>query len=423
MAGSSSHKSFSGTPVGALTGLRVLDLSRVLAGPYCTQMLGDLGADVVKVERPGAGDDTRGWGPHYATDAQGNATQESAYFLSANRNKRSIAVDIAHPDGKALIRDLAAKADVVVENFKVGGLAQHGLAYDDLKVLNPGLIYCSITGFGQTGPYADRAGYDFQIQAMGGLMSLTGEPEQTGGQPMKTGVAIADIMCGMYASNAILAALHHKTATGEGQHIDMALLDTQVAWLANQGLNYLMSGVTPTRMGNAHPNIAPYQVMPSQDGYFVLAVGNDDQFLRFCDFAGLHDVAGDARFATNNKRVENRDELTALLEAATRMQPTQYWLDGLEPRHVPCGPVNDVAQVFADPQVRHRGMEIELPHAPAGGKAVKMIASPIKMSATPVQHARSAPGLGEHTDEVLGEWLELDGDGVLALAHAGAFGT
>lgn len=408
---------------GALSGLRVLDLTRVLAGPYCTQLLGDLGADVVKVERPGQGDDTRGWGPHYATDAAGKPTRESAYFLSANRNKRSIAVDLSHLHGQALLRNLALKADVLVENFKVGGLAKHGLAYDDLKTLNPGLIYCSITGFGQSGPYAARAGYDFQIQAMGGLMSLTGAPADAGGEPMKTGVAISDIMCGMYASSAILAALHHKTATGQGQYIDLGLLDTQVAWLANQGLNYLTSGVAPTRLGNAHPNIVPYQVMASADGYFVLAVGNDDQFARFCDFAGLHELASDERFATNNARVENRAALIPLLEAATRAQPTQYWLDGLEPRHVPCGPVNDLEQVFNDPQVRHRGLEIELPHAPAGGKMVKMIANPIKMSATPPRHARSAPGLGEHTGEVLGEWLDLDADAVENLAHAGAFGA
>lgn len=405
---------------GALAGLRVLDLSRVLAGPYCTQMLGDLGADVVKVERPGLGDDTRAWGPHYATDAAGKPTAESAYFLSANRNKRSIAVDIAHLHGKALVRNLAAKADVLVENFKVGGLAKHGLAYDDLKAENPGLIYCSITGFGQTGPYAARAGYDFQIQAMGGLMSLTGDAD---GPPMKTGVAISDIMCGMYASTAILAALNHKNATGEGQYIDMALLDSQVAWLANQGLNFLTSGQTPTRLGNAHPNIVPYQVMASADGYFVLAVGNDDQFARFCDFADLHDLASDARFATNNARVENRAALIALIEAATRTQTTQYWLDGLEPRHVPCGPVNDLAQVFDDPQVRHRGMEIELPHGPAGGAPVKMIASPIRMSATPARHARSAPGLGEHTGEVLADWLELGEDDVEKMHAAGAFGS
>ena len=405
---------------GALTGVKVLDLSRVLAGPYCTQMLGDLGADVVKVERPGVGDDTRAWGPHYATDKAGEPTRESAYFLSANRNKRSIAVDIAHPQGAELLRELASQADILVENFKVGGLAKHGLAYDDLKDANPGLIYCSITGFGQTGPYAPRAGYDFQIQAMGGVMSLTGSPD---GQPMKTGVAIADIMCGMYASSAILAALHHKNATGQGQYIDMALLDSQVAWLANQGLNYLTSGVAPSRLGNAHPNIVPYQVMPSADGYFVLAVGNDDQFAKFCDFAGLHDVASDARFAANNARVKNRAVLTPLLEAATRAHPTQYWLDGLEPRHVPCGPVNDLAQVFADPQVRHRGMEIELPHGPAGGKPVKLIANPINMSATPVQYARSAPGLGEHTFEVLGQWLELDAAAIEKLRHAGVFGA
>ncbi|MCR4379238.1 MAG: CoA transferase [Rhodospirillales bacterium] len=416
----STSPAFASALPGALTGLRVLDLSRVLAGPWATQMLGDLGADVVKVERPGCGDDTRAWGPHYVTDLEGLSTQESAYFLSANRNKRSIAVDLAHPQGQALVRNLALKADVVVENFKVGGLAKHGLAYDDLKTANPGLIYCSITGFGQTGPYAQNAGYDFQIQAMGGLMSLTGEAADT---PMKTGVAISDIMCGMYASSAILAALHHKTATGQGQYIDLGLLDCQVAWLANQGLNYLTSGVAPARLGNAHPNIVPYQVMASSDGYFVLAVGNDDQFARFCDFAGLHHLASDARYATNNARVNNRAALMSLIEAATRKHPTRYWLEGLEPRHVPCGPVNDVAQVFADPQVKHRGLEIELPHAPAGGKAVKMIANPIKMSATPAQHARSAPGLGEHTSEVLGEWLSLSADDIEKLGQAGAFGV
>jgi len=406
--------------LGALSGVRVLDVSRVLAGPFCTQMLGDLGADVVKVERPGAGDDTRGWGPHYATHDDGTSTRESAYFLSANRNKRSIALDISNPDAQALLRDMAAQADVFVENFKVGGMARYGLSYDDLKVLNPGLVYCSITGFGQDGPYANRAGYDFQIQAMGGIMSLTGEPD---GEPMKTGVAIADIMCGMYASNAILAALHHKNATGQGQYIDMALLDAQVAWLANQGLNYLTSGEVPARMGNAHPNIVPYQVMPSQDGYFVLAVGNDDQFARFCDFAGLHDLASDERFATNNGRVQHRATLVPLLEKATRSQPTGYWLDGLEPRHVPCGPVNDLAQVFDDPQVRHRNMEIELPHGPAGGAPVKLVANPIKMSVTPVQHIRSAPALGEHQREVLNDWLDLDDAAIERLAHAGVFGV
>lgn len=407
------------TVPGALSGVRVLDLTRVLAGPFCTQMLGDLGADVVKVERPGAGDDTRGWGPHYATDAHGNPTHESAYFLSANRNKRSIAVDITQPDGQALVRDLAVKADVVVENFKVGGLAKHGLGYEDIKAVNPGVVYCSITGFGQTGPYAGRAGYDFQIQAMGGIMSLTGEPD---GEPMKTGVAISDIMCGMYASSAILAALHHRTQTGQGQHVDMALLDTQVAWLANQGLNFLTAGEPPARMGNAHPNIVPYQVMPSADGYFVLAVGNDDQFVKFCDFAGLHNLAADKRFATNNARVANRDTLIPRLQEATRAHSTQYWLEGLEPRHVPCGPVNDLQAVFADPQVRHRGMEIHMSHPPAGGQPVKMIASPIRLSATPVHYARSAPALGEHTAEVLGEWLGLDADALTALQRAGAFG-
>ncbi len=396
------HNPVSSPSCGALSGLKVLDLTRILAGPYATQMLGDLGADVVKVERAGVGDDTRRWGPHYVTDENGNPTGESAYFLAANRNKRSVGVDMATAEGAALVRELAAHADVFVENFKVGGLARYGLAYDDLKADNPALIYCSITGFGQDGPKAGHAGYDFQIQAMGGLMSITGEPD---GAPMKTGVAIADIMCGMYAANAILAALHYRERTGEGQYIDLALLDTQMAWLANQGQGYLISGEVSPRLGNAHPNIVPYQTFPAVDGYFVLAVGNDAQFERFCDFAQAEDLASDARFATNNARVAHRAQLIPLIEAMTRRHPMAHWLEGLAELHVPAGPVNDLAHAFADPQVRHREMVVEMPHGPAGGKKVKTIANPIKMSATPPTYRRSAPGLGEHTAEVLHDWL------------------
>ncbi len=389
----------------ALAGLKVLDLTRILAGPYATQMLGDLGADVVKIERAGVGDDTRRWGPHYVTDENGEPTSESAYFLAANRNKRSVSVDIATSEGAAVVRALAAHADVLVENFKVGGLAKYALSYDDLKDENPALIYCSITGFGQDGPKADQAGYDFQIQAMGGLMSITGEPD---GAPMKTGVAIADIMCGMYASNAILAALYHRERTGEGQYIDLALLDTQIAWLANQGQSYLLSGEVPPRLGNAHPNIVPYQTFPAADGYFVLAVGNDAQFEKFCLFAQVPDLASDERFSTNNARVAHRAELIPLIEAATRRHRVTHWLEGLAQRHVPAGPLNDLAHAFADPQVRHRAMVVEIAHGPAGGKRVKTIANPIRMSATPPTYRRSAPALGEHTADVLHDWLGRD---------------
>ncbi len=397
---------------GALKGVRILDLTRILAGPFCTQMLGDLGADVIKVERLGRGDDTRHWGPNYIQDSDGNDTGESAYFVSANRNKRSVAIDIATPDGADLIRGLAEKCDVLVENYKVGGLAKYGLGYDELSAANPKLVYCSITGFGQTGPYAGRAGYDFLIQGMGGVMSLTGEPD---GAPMKTGVAISDVMCGMYAATAILAALRHRDLTGQGQHIDLSLLDTQVAWLINQGLNYLTTGDVPRRLGNAHPNIVPYQAFEAQDGYIILGVGNDDQFRRFCDFAGLNGVADDARFATNNARVVNRDALMDLIEPCIRKQTVRYWLDGLEDRGVPCGPVNDLAQVFADPQVAHREMVVDLPHAPDPRVTVRQMASPLKLSRTPVAYRRSAPGLGQHTDEVLAEVLGLDRQAIEAL--------
>ena len=390
---------------GPLSGLRVIDLTRILAGPTCTQLLGDLGADVIKIERPVDGDDTRGWGPNFIKDKKGNPTQESAYYLSANRNKRSLTIDIANPEGQALIRRLLQTADIMVHNFKVGGLEKYGLGYNDLKVEFPGLIYCAITGFGQTGPYAPRAGYDLLAQGMGGIMSITGQP---GGPPMKVGVGIADVMCGMYASVAILAALRHRDATGEGQSIDLALLDTQVSWLINEGLNYFLSGKVPVQLGNAHPNIVPYQTMPTADGYIILSVGNDYQFGKFCDFAGRPDLAKDPRFATNNARVDNRPELIRILEDVTRAHTSRHWLDGLATRGVPCGEVNSIDRVFADPQVRERGMDIELPHPTAGSGKVRLIGNPIKMSKTPVTYRRSPPTVGQHSDEILKEVLGMN---------------
>ena len=401
---------------GALAGLRILDLTRILAGPFCTQMLGDLGADVVKIERPGLGDDTRHWGPNYVQSADGVQSGESAYFVSANRNKRSVGIDIAHPEGAQLVRQLALQADVLVENYKVGGLAKYGLSYEDLKDQNPGLVYCSITGFGQTGPYAQHAGYDFMIQGLGGIMSLTGVPE---GQPMKTGVAIADVMCGMYAGTAILAALRHRDQTGQGQYIDMALLDTQVAWLINQGQNYLMTDIAPPRYGNAHPNIVPYQAFPATDGHVIVAVGNDRQFRRFCDVAGLPGVADDERFATNNARVAHREALIALIGPKVAAFDVEYWLERLRAVGVPCGPVNDLAQVFDDPQVKHREMVQDLPHEMDKQVTVRQIASPMKLSKTPPTYRRSAPGLGQHTDEVLAEMLGLTPSELTALKEKG----
>jgi crotonobetainyl-CoA:carnitine CoA-transferase CaiB-like acyl-CoA transferase len=390
---------------GPLEGLRILDLTRILAGPTCTQLLGDLGADVIKIERPGAGDDTRGWGPPYIKDGAGEDTAESAYYLSSNRNKRSVAIDLSQAEGQDLVRRLLGRCDVLVENFKAGGLAKYGLAYDQLKDDFPNLVYCSITGFGQTGPYAPRAGYDFLAQGMGGIMSITGEPDRP---PVKIGVGISDIMCGMYAAVAILAGLRHREGGGTGQYIDLALLDTQVAWLANEGLNYLTSGQVPKRQGNAHPNIVPYQLFPSSDGHFILAVGNDAQFRRFCELAGAPELADDPRFATNSQRVINRDALIPLIEDLTRNHPSRHWLDGLERLGVPGGPVNDIAETFADPQVRHRGMEITLPHAGAGDGAVRLIGNPIRMSKTPVTYRQAPPMVGQHTDEVLDELLGLD---------------
>ncbi len=400
---------------GPLHGLRIFDLSRVLAGPSCTQLLGDLGADVIKIERPGSGDDTRGWGPPFLTGPQGEDTGESAYFLSTNRNKRSLTLDIAQPEGAALARQLIGRSDVLVENFKTGGLKKYGLAYEDLSGDNPGLIYCSITGFGQTGPFAARPGYDFLIQGMGGIMSVTGEPD---GEPMKVGVAIADLMTGMYASSAILAALHHREKTGRGQMIDLALLDTQVAWLANQGLNYLTSGVAPGRLGNEHPNIVPYKVLPCADGHFILAVGNDRQFRAFCKFAGSPELAEDARFQTNAQRVRNREALYALISDITAGRPQDAWVEGLTAAGVPSGPVNTIEQAFAHPQVRARDMEIKMTH-PAARDEVSLIGNPIKYSETAADYRRAPPMLGQHTEAVLKELLGLGAAEVSALRDKG----
>jgi crotonobetainyl-CoA:carnitine CoA-transferase CaiB-like acyl-CoA transferase len=386
-----------------LAGVRVLDLSRVLAGPWCTQTLADLGADVIKVERPGAGDDTRGWGPPFLKDRDGRDTAEAAYYLGTNRNKRSITVDVAKPEGQALIRRLAADCDVFIENFKVGDMARYGLGAEQLCALNPRLVYCSITGFGQTGPYRDRAGYDYAIQGIGGLMSVTGERDDLpGGGPQKVGVAVADLFTGMYATVAILAALRHRDLSGEGQVIDMALLDAQVAMLANLGANYLATGVSPRRMGNAHPNIVPYQVFEVADGHLILAVGNDSQFAKFCEVGGCAELARDPRFAKNADRVRHRDQLIPLLVPILKARPRADWLQALEAAKVPCGPINSLEEVFADPQVRERGMTVRLPHPHSD--ALQVVASPIRLSDTPVQYRRPPPLLGEHTDEVLAEF-------------------
>ena len=388
----------------ALSGLRVLDLSRVLAGPWAGQMLADLGADVVKVERPGAGDDTRAWGPPYLRDGDGRDTSEAAYFLSANRNKRSITIDFTQPEGQQQVRELVQRADVLIENFKVGGLAAYGLDYASLQALNPRLIYCSVTGFGQQGPYAKRAGYDFMIQAMGGLMSITGKADgEEGAGPVKVGVALTDILTGLYASNAILAALAERARSGLGQHIDLALLDVQIACLGNQALNYLTTGVPPKRLGNAHPNIVPYQDFPTADGDFILTVGNDGQFRKFCEVAGHPEWSADARFATNSARVANRAELVPLIRQVTVFRTTAEWIAALEQAGVPCGPINDLAQVFADPQVQARGTRVRMAHPLAG--EVDLVANPIRLSRTPVDYRRPPPLLGEHNTEVLADWL------------------
>ncbi|MCL7945486.1 CaiB/BaiF CoA-transferase family protein [Marinobacter sp. ATCH36] len=384
---------------GTLSHLRVLDLSRVLAGPWAGQMLGDLGAEIIKIERPGSGDDTRSWGPPYFQGADGSV-ELSAYFLTANRNKQSLAVDISHPEGQQLIRKLVAESDVVLENFKVGCLKKYGLDYDSLKRINPKLIYCSITGFGQDGPYANRPGYDFLIQAMGGLMSITGQPEgDPGAGPMKVGVALTDIMTGLYATIGVLAALSHRDRTGEGQYVEAALLDVQVACLANQAMNYLTTGTAPARMGNAHPNIVPYQDFPTADGDMVLTVGNDQQFARLCDVLGHAEWAADERFVTNRARVANRGELIPKLRQATVMRSTAEWLEVLERAGVPCGPVNTLDQVFDDPQVLARGMRQTVPHPYLG--EVPTVGNPIKLKLTPVTYRTAPPLLGQQSAPIL----------------------
>jgi crotonobetainyl-CoA:carnitine CoA-transferase CaiB-like acyl-CoA transferase len=406
---------------GPLSHVRVLDLSRVLAGPWASQLLADLGAEVVKVERTGAGDDTRGWGPPFLRDGAGHDTPESAYFVSANRGKKSITLDLARPEGQEVVRRLAQVSDVLLENYKVGALARWGLDYASLAALNPRLVYCSITGFGQTGPYRDRAGYDFLIQAMGGLMSITGEPDGApGGGPMKVGVAITDILTGMYATVAVLAALAHRDRTGRGQHADLALLDVQVAMLANQAGNYLVTGDAPRRLGNAHPSIVPYQAFATADGHLVLAVGNDGQFARFCEVASHPELARDPRFATNAARVRNRSDLVAILAGVLRRRPSREWLEELEKAGVPCGPINDLAEVFDDPQVRARGMRVEAPHPRAG--TVPMVASPIRLSATPTREPTAPPLLGQHTSEVLRGLLGMSDAEIMALRSSGVIG-
>jgi len=401
---------------GPLNGLRVLDLTRILAGPTCSQLLGDLGADVIKIERPGDGDDTRKWGPPFLKDEDGADTTESAYYLCTNRNKRSLTADISQPEGQDLIKRLLAHCDILVENFKVGGLAKFGLGYDDLKDSFPRLIYCSITGFGQTGPYAARAGYDFLAQGMGGMMSITGEPD---GEPVKVGVGIADVMCGMYAVSAILAAVHHRERSGAGQFVDVALLDSQVAWLINEGLNYLTSGQVPRRLGNEHPNIVPYKVLPCADGHFILAVGNDAQFRRFCEFAGAAELTDDPAYVTNAQRVRNREALYALLPEITRRKTQAEWVHGLARLGVPSSPVHTIDQVFADPQVQHRGMRVSVPYPGAAGGSVDLIGNPIKFSETPVDYRLAPPKVGQDTEAVLDELLDLGPDDVAALRAKG----
>jgi formyl-CoA transferase len=405
---------------GALAGIKVLDLSRVLAGPWCTQVLADLGADVVKVERPGLGDDTRQWGPPFLKDAEGNDTTQASYFTACNRNKRSVTIDMATPEGQALIKQMALQADIVVENFKVGGLKQYGLDHESLRALNPRLIYCSVTGFGQDGPYAERAGYDLMVQAMTGMMSITGRADsEPGGGPLRVGVAVIDLFTGMYASNAILAALHVRdnasNGTGQGQHIDMALLDVGMAVLANQASGFLATGQAPGRMGNSHPSLAPYQDFPTQDGNMLLAIGNDGQFQRFCAAAGQPDWAVDARFTTNTLRVQHRSELIPMMEAVTRTRSTAAWIALLEDKAVPCGPINTIAQAFDDAQVKARGLRVELPRSAGDGiRTIAGVASPLRLSANPPVLRNAPPALGQHTDEVLAE-LGLNTQAIAAL--------
>jgi glutaryl-CoA transferase len=407
--------------VGPLHGIKVLDLSRVLAGPWATQALADLGATVYKVEKPGTGDDTRSWGPPWLKDAEGRDTGESAYYLSANRGKYSIAVDLADTEGQALIRALAARSDVLVENFKVGGLAKYGLAYPELAPVNPGLVYCSVSAFGQDGPQAQGAGYDAMIQGMGGLMSITGVADgEPGAGPQRAGVAVVDLMTGLYATSAILAALYERAESGLGQYIDLALLDTQVAVLANQNMNYLLSGRAPRRVGNGHPNIVPYQTFRTRDGYLILAVGNDRQFASFAAITGRAELAQDPRFATNSARVANRAVLVSLVEELLGARTTHEWIQLFAPAAVPCGPINDLAAVFAEPQVRHRGLKIDLPHPLSG--SVPQVRNPIRYSRTELEYRLPPPLLGEHTAAVLGAELGLDAAAIDGLRSRGVVG-
>jgi crotonobetainyl-CoA:carnitine CoA-transferase CaiB-like acyl-CoA transferase len=400
---------------GPLSHIRVLDLSRVLAGPWAGQNLADLGAEVIKIERPKIGDDSRAFGPPWVKDRAGRDTKDSAYFTSANRGKKSVTVNISSPAGQALIRELARSSDVLIENYKVGDLARYGLGYDDLQGLNPQLIYCSVTGFGQTGPYRERPGYDFMIQGMGGMMSVSGEP---GGEPMRAGVPVADIITGMYASIAICAALAHRAESGKGQHLDLALLDSQIALLAYQNTNYFATGKPPARIGNLHPNIVPYQPFRTADGEVIIACGNDNLYRKFCDAAGCPELAGDARFATNGKRVENRAELTRLLQDIFATRSTHEWLARLEAAGVPNGPINDLAQVFEEPQVRARGVRVELDH-PVAGK-LPTVASPMRFSGTPLEYKLAPPTLGEHTEQILRERLGRSPAQIAALRAEGA---
>jgi len=402
----------------ALSHVTILDLSRVLAGPWAGQVLADLGADVVKIERPGSGDDTRGWGPPYLRDLKGNDSADAAYYLCANRNKKSVTVDFTTPEGRSIVQNLARTSDVVLENFKVGGLKPYGLDYESLRALNPRLVYCSITGFGQTGPYAPRAGYDLLVQAMGGLMSITGLKDgEPGAGPQKAGVAVTDILTGLYAAIGILAALAHRERTGIGQHIDLGLLDVQVACLANQAMNYLVSGSAPRRSGNAHPNLVPYQDFPTSDGYMVIAVGTDAQFARLCAVLGLAELAGDADFCSNKQRVNNRRELIDKLSAVTVTHPTAHWVAALERVGVPAGPINSLDAVFNDPQVRAREMRIDLPHPVAG--TVPLVANPLRLSETPVTYRSAPPVLGADTRDVLAERLAMSSSEIERLREKG----
>jgi len=403
---------------GPLQGIVVLDLSRILAGPWATQVLADYGAVVLKVEHPRGGDDTRKWGPPYLRDAAGHETGESAYYLSANRGKRSLAIDFSQPEGQQLVRRLAAQADVLVENFKVGGLARYGLGYEQLAAANPRLVYLSISAFGQDGPDAAKPGYDAMIQGMGGLMSITGLPDgEPGGGPQKVGVAVADLMCGMYAVSAILAALIDRSRSGRGQYIDLSLLDSQVAWLANQNLNYLVSGQPPRRQGTAHPNIVPYQAFQTADGHLMLAVGNDAQFARFCTAAGAEELASDPRYRTNQARVAHRAELVPQLAGLLKQKTTRAWLEALEGAQVPCGPINDLAEVFAEPQVRHRQLRLDLPH-PTAGRAPG-VRNPVRFSRTAIEYGRAAPPLGADTAAELQARLGLEEPVLTDLAARG----